>query len=169
MRFRLLAVIMLIVAGSGLPAWGAHPKGRNLTGRLTPAALYAAFPVFRENAAAYRPQAKVVAALRRVDRPTRILVFFGTWCPDSRSEVPTLLKTLDVTANPRLTLELDAVDRTKDDGIGLADRYDIDSVPVFIFIRDGRELGRITVFPRTTMEEEMLAIIARPPAAKTAP
>ncbi|BDV41881.1 hypothetical protein GURASL_08040 [Geotalea uraniireducens] len=157
---RFLAVMALIVSCSALPAWGAKPAGKDLRGPTTPAALYAAFPIFRDNAAAYQPQAKVIAALRRIDRPTRIVVFFGTWCLDSRSEVPTLLKTLDVTANSRLTLELDAVDRLKDDGIGLADRFDIDSVPVFIFIRDGRELGRITVFPRTTMEEEMLAIIA---------
>ncbi|MFY0532158.1 TlpA family protein disulfide reductase [Nannocystis pusilla] len=71
-------------------------------------------------------------------------VIFGTWCGDSRREVPRLWRALDA-AGPDLpfTLKYVGVDRQKTapgfDKEGLDLRY----VPTVIVVRDGREVGRI--------------------------
>jgi thiol-disulfide isomerase/thioredoxin len=88
------------------------------------------------------------------------IVFFGTWCPDSRREVPHFLKIADSAGVPEGRIRLYAVDRSKKGPDDLTDKYGIDRVPTFIMLRDGREVGRIVEYPRTTLEGDLLAILA---------
>jgi hypothetical protein len=41
----------------------------------------------------------------------------------------------------------------------IAMRFKVDTLPTMIFLKDGKELGRIVQEPKTTMEGEMLAIM----------
>lgn len=50
------------------------------------------------------------------------------------------------------------VDLSKQEGGGLARQYDIQRVPTVIFLRGGKELGRIIEVPKDTMEADFLAI-----------
>ncbi len=163
MRPAMTRLLRTAVAALGLLLLGAaQPHGQaDLQGRITVQELYAAFPVFRAGADAYRPDPAAVEALARIGRETKLVAFLGTWCPDSRSEIPALLKTLDMARNPRLKLELYAVDRIMDDGIGVADRLNLQGVPTVIVFRGGREAGRIQGLARDSMETDLLAIMQR--------
>ena len=88
------------------------------------------------------------------------LVFFGTWCGDSRREVPHFLKIADQCGIPSSRIKLYGVDRSKKSKDGLTDRYHIERIPTFIFLKDGNELGRITERPTGTLEADMLSILA---------
>lgn len=90
----------------------------------------------------------------------RILVVLGTWCNDSRREVPHFFKILDAVDYPVDSVEIISVNRDK---VGLAEEVkdlQIEFVPTFIFIRDDAELGRIVEMPYDTLEKDMIDILS---------
>ncbi len=91
---------------------------------------------------------------------TDVIIFFGLWCPDSKREVPHFLKIADEAGMRDSTIRLYSLDRSKKSPDGLTEKYAIERVPTFIFFRGGKEIGRITESPRTTLEGDILAILA---------
>jgi thiol-disulfide isomerase/thioredoxin len=88
-----------------------------------------------------------------------ITIVLGTWCGDSKREVPRFLKILDKLDFPEDVVKLIFVDREKQ---GLEDEVedlDIELVPTIIFFRDDEELGRIVESPYETLEEDMIGIL----------
>ena len=76
-----------------------------------------------------------------------IKLVMGTWCSDSRREVPRFFKILDEMEYPSENISLINVNREK---VGLADEVDgleIHFVPTFIFYRNNEEIGRIVEMP----------------------
>lgn len=164
--------IMKALADSGHPAEG-EPKWISggpstskvpenmLVGRITREELYKAFPVLRNNADSYTPQSDYVRKIRNLTKKTDVVMFLGTWCKDTISEAPKLLKVYESAGNPFLSLTLFGVDREKRDGLGMAEKLAIQRVPTVIFFGDGRELGRIVEVPKKPMEEDVWEIINR--------
>lgn len=154
-------IARISIAVMGIFALGATPvqKHPDLQGKITIEQLYDAFPVFKETAKSYRPDPSSLRAIGWISLQTRIVAFLGTWCLDSQSEIPALLKTLEMAHNPNLSLELYAVDRDIDDGGGMADRFGVNGVPTVIFFRNSRELGRIKGLAKKSMEEDLFHII----------
>lgn len=89
-----------------------------------------------------------------------IKVVMGTWCPDSRREVPRFYKILDAMEFPPEGIEIIAVDRQKTTPEHLEKDLDIKRVPTFIFYRDGQELGRIVEYPIKSLEADMVQILS---------
>ena len=88
-----------------------------------------------------------------------LTVVMGTWCSDSRREVPRFYKILDKISYPTEKVILINVDREKH---GLADEVDllgIDFIPTFILSKDGKELGRIVESPYESLEKDMSEIL----------
>ena len=132
-----------------------------IMGKITKEELFRQYPIFQEGATRYVPDPAAVKGLKKIDKTTEILVFLGTWCPDSVSEVPKFIKAYDGVDNPNLILQLIGVDRAKQDGLGLSQKFEIQQVPTFIFLRDGKELGRVIEFPNKTIEEDGLRLMTR--------
>ena len=55
-------------------------------------------------------------------------------------------------------LRIIAVDLDKKTPTGIANNYEIDYVPTFIFVENGKEVNRIVEFPVDFIEDDMLAI-----------
>lgn len=104
-----------------------------------------------------------VTQLKRYSQPVHIVVFLGTWCSDSQRDLPRFFEILDELQNPAFHYELYGLDRSKRDAAGLADKYNIENVPTFVFEQDGREIGRIVEKPRASLEEDWLAILTEKP------
>ena len=88
-----------------------------------------------------------------------IKVVMGTWCSDSRTEVPNFYKILDEINYPSDKVTLINVNRDK---VGLADEVeglDIHFVPTFIFSKEDKELGRIVEMPYESLEKDILEIL----------
>lgn len=84
-----------------------------------------------------------------------IKIIMGTWCSDSRTEVPHFFKILDKLRYPVENVILINVDREKK---GIEDEVkglNIKFVPTFIFSKDGKELGRIVELPYKSLEKDM--------------
>ncbi len=86
--------------------------------------------------------------------PIRIEVFFGTWCSDSKREVPRFFQIIDEIQNPAFSYELFGLDRSKRDKEGRAEKYHIERVPTFIFLKNGMEIGRIVETPKVDLETD---------------
>jgi thiol-disulfide isomerase/thioredoxin len=116
---------------------------------------------FMERYDTVQVEQQFVPMIKSVADSVSTIVFLGTWCPDSRREVPRFLKTADEVGIPQERITLYALDRTKKGDDGLTEQYRIELVPTFIFLKHGIEIGRITEVPAKTIEQDMLMILAR--------
>ena len=92
-----------------------------------------------------------------------ITLFMGTWCGDSKRGVPRFYKILEETGFDQSYFELVTVGRNKKTPDNLQERFDLLRVPTFIFLKDGKEVGRYVERPRETMEKDILKIITGEP------
>ncbi|HED05158.1 MAG TPA: thioredoxin [Ignavibacteria bacterium] len=102
------------------------------------------------------------AALKNASRLLKnvdIIIVMGTWCSDSRMEVPHFYKILDYLKFPSDKVKLIMVDRDKKAGGTIVNDLDIDRVPTIIFSRAGKEIGRIIEYPRESYEIDMMRIL----------
>ena len=92
-----------------------------------------------------------------------IKLFLGTWCGDSRREVPRILKILEHANFPNDNLEIVAVDSRKPNYKkspgGEEKGWDIRKVPTLIFLKNGKETNRIVESPISSLEEDILSIV----------
>ena len=109
----------------------------------------------------YEPDRQIV---ERIDNLTDydIEVFMGTWCSDSRREVPRLIKTLHELSFPPAQLSIIGVNRSKDQykqsPSGEEAGKNIHRVPTIIFYKDGREVDRIVESPIVSLEQDIQTI-----------
>lgn len=93
----------------------------------------------------------------------KLLLFLGTWCGDSKREVPRFLKILEAADFPMENLKIVAVDGRKDNykksPNGEEWGLNILRVPTIIFYKNGREMNRIIETPNNTLEADMLKIL----------
>ena len=90
-----------------------------------------------------------------------LTLVMGTWCSDSRREVPRFLKILDYLKFPKEKIKMIAVDRNKKAGTNEVDSLDIKKVPTIIFYKNKKETGRIIEEPKLTLEKDLTGIISK--------
>jgi len=95
----------------------------------------------------------------------RITIFMGTWCGDSKREVPRVLKMLDCCGFPPERLQIVMVGNSdslyKRSPMHEEDGRNIVRVPTFIVEEDGKEQGRIVEFPKLSLEKDLLSILRK--------
>ncbi len=135
---------------------------RLLYGALTSEQLFFDFPSWKAGFDAYKPDSSAVEKLKPlVAQPgVSVLVFLGTWCGDSRREVPAFLKVSGAAGLKPSAIALYGVDVAKKMEGGLIEQYQIKRVPTFVFLKDGKEAGRITEYVKTNMENDMLGALS---------
>ena len=120
---------------------------------------------FNTNYENYTPDSKVIKDLKLKLKDYDIKLFMGTWCGDSKREVPKFFKVLDAVNYPMKQLMAVAVSREKDmykespqheeEGLNIV------RVPTFIIYKDGKEVNRIIELPIETLEKDILKIITQ--------
>ena len=107
----------------------------------------------------YSPKASVITMLNEVETDYTIKIIMGTWCSDSRREVPRFYKLLDELKFPDAEVTLINVDRMKEGHeINIKD-LNVLLVPTFIIYSGGKEIGRIIETPKETLEKDLLKIL----------
>lgn len=107
----------------------------------------------------YEPQKKLLRKFKRASKKYKVKVVMGTWCPDSRFEVPRFYKILDALKYPDQKTELIFLNRRKKDPSGLSEELNIRRVPTFIFYKNDKEVGRIVEHPKGSLEEDIAEIV----------
>jgi len=99
--------------------------------------------------------------LSKVINDIKITIVMGTWCSDSRREVPRFLRILDKAKYNFQNFTLICVDRNKTAPDGLVEKLDIKLVPTFICTKEEKEIGRIVETPKETLEKDLLQIVVK--------
>lgn len=118
---------------------------------------------FSKNYDAYTPDATIVQKLERKLKKYTITVFMGTWCGDSKREVPRLYKILETANFPEAQLRIIGVNNArsayKQAPNGEEKGLNIHRVPTFIvYNKRGKEIGRIVEHPVESLEADLLKI-----------
>lgn len=83
------------------------------------------------------------------------MVFLGTWCHDSKREVPRFLKLLNAAKVQLDSLRLVAVGYDKLDPNGLAKQYDVRYTPTIIVSDGEKELVRMIEKPKQSIAADL--------------
>ena len=151
-------------SGGGGPAAApeapAAPPKPVLTGEVTREEVEAALPDWVDAEVAAEIDAEAARALASVPPGAELVVYLGTWCPDSRRELARFWRSLDeVGSMVPFELRLVGVDRSKEEPAELVAGADLRYVPTFVVRRDGREVGRIVETSPHGIEKDLLTLL----------
>ena len=117
---------------------------------------------FDSGYAAYQPKRALLPQLTSALAGCTFRIFMGTWCGDSRREVPRMLKILDSCGVSPSRIQIIMVDyrgAAYKQSPGHEERgQGIVHVPDLIVLSNGREVGRIVESPVTSLEEDLIRI-----------
>lgn len=109
---------------------------------------------------AYAPEAAAVASLRSKVPGLRADVYFGSWCDDSKNNVPLFLKIIDSIDEPEFKVSFHTVEKKPTTGQKyFVEDVLVEKVPTFIFYRNDVEIGRIIENPKESMLQDMMQIL----------
>jgi hypothetical protein len=110
----------------------------------------------------YTSNPEVMMNLGLYNGDYNIIIVLGSWCSDSREQVPRFLRIIDELGLSDDIIRMIAVDRTKSPGMFLENEVadlNIERVPTFIIMNEGIEIGRIIETPEETLEADLLKIL----------
>lgn len=123
------------------------------------------FPEFKElydiEYPNYSPDSLTIDSLRPFLKDKRFTLVLGTWCGDSKFQVPHFFKILDELGFLEKDENIICVDGLKKAEGNLLDGMKIEFVPTIIFYEKDKELGRIIESPLETLEKDMYHILAK--------
>jgi len=116
---------------------------------------------FKKEYDAYTPDKEIISQITFLLEGVTVTVVMGTWCGDSREQVPRFMRLYNVPDYSFPSPTFICVDRNKKAGDVSLEGMDILKVPTFIVYFNGRELGRIIETPQTTLEKDFLDILKK--------
>jgi tetratricopeptide (TPR) repeat protein len=120
---------------------------------------------YKPNYEGYTPAADIVTQLKRLRLEKFTLkIVFGSWCGDSKRELPRMMKVLNAVGFPENNIQLIGVydsmkvykQAPKREERGL----NIYRVPTFIVYKKDKEIGRIVEYPTESLERDLFKIIS---------
>lgn len=107
------------------------------------------------------PDIQAARALASVEPGAEVTVYLGTWCSDSRRELPRLWKALAMAGfDVPFAVHYIGVDRGKKEPASELAANDVRYLPTFIVRRDGRETGRIVETSPHGVEHDLLDLLS---------
>ena len=113
----------------------------------------------------YQPDSVYIRQIQPLLANKTIEIFLGTWCGDSRREVPRMLKILESagmsTEKVKLIFVSNAPEMYKQSPQHEEQGKNIKRVPTLIIYSKQQEIGRIIEYPVETLEKDLLKILIR--------
>jgi thiol-disulfide isomerase/thioredoxin len=160
LAFFLLTFTSLKAQDDNLKVFDEKSEKDILLGSVTREGLISMGGWFNEEYNAYQPNQEIINNIKlQSNKYPYIFIILGTWCGDSREQVPHFLKIMDQLSFPPEQIYMVAVDRNKRAGNFCIGDFNVTLVPTFIFTADGEETGRIVETPVTSLEQDFLNIL----------
>lgn len=117
---------------------------------------------YTTNYNAYTPDSNIITQLRTEMRGKTIEIFMGTWCGDSKREVPRMLKVLNLCGVAPTAIQIINVGRSEHDYKQSPTHEErgknIHRVPTLIMYQNGKEINRLVETPLQSIEKDLLQI-----------
>lgn len=113
-----------------------------LLGLRPEADLKAYSPDYARRAQAYQPNPQAIASLKAMP-PVTVRVFFGSWCPHCRQNVPHLLRVEDALKGSKIRFEYFGLPEHNLAEGPEPKKFKIQGVPTGVVLVGGREVGRL--------------------------
>lgn len=114
---------------------------------------------------AYKPDSMIIHQLISLIKGKQIDIFLGTWCGDSRREVPRMMKILEQAGvaqqHIRLIFVSNEANNYKQSPQHEEAGKNILRVPTLIVYEEEKEIGRIVEYPVISLEKDLLSILKR--------
>lgn len=122
---------------------------------------------YTKNYDAYTVDSTTASQVKPLLRNKRFLLFMGTWCGDSRREVPRMYKILDYCRVKPTQIQLVNLNNS-DTAYKQSPQHEeqglnIRRVPTLLIFEGEREVGRVVESPVTSLEKDILAIVTAQP------
>ena len=88
-----------------------------------------------------------------------IAIFMGTWCHDSKREVPRVIKLFNLLALENERIKIVALNKQKKGYFKNYKSFNIKRTPTIIFFKNGKEIGRIIERPSLSIEEDFFQFV----------
>ena len=88
-----------------------------------------------------------------------IAIFMGTWCHDSKREVPRVIKLFNLLALENGRIKIVALNKQKKGYFKNYKSFNIKRTPTIIFFKNGKEIGRIIERPSLSIEEDFFQFV----------
>lgn len=116
----------------------------------------------------YTPTADIITQLKKAGpEKFKIKIVFGSWCGDSRREVPRMMSVLKAAGFPEQNIQLlglyDSMAVYKQGPNREEKGLNIYRVPTFIVYQKDKEIGRIVEYPVESLERDLLKILTGQP------
>jgi len=120
------------------------------------------YPWFDKGYAAYNTDTALISQLSLlINKGVTITVVAGTWCVDTKRELPKFVKVLDKASYNDNNLKLIFVNTSKTSPEKDEKRLKVKTVPTFIVYMNGKEKGRIREKSTITFEQNLLNILSK--------
>lgn len=120
---------------------------------------------FDKNYNEYKVDSSSIPAIKPLLQNKTIEIFLGSWCGDSKREVPRMLKVLEAasfdTSNVKIIFVDNALNAYKQSPQHEEKGKNIHHVPTLIIYEGNKELNRIVESPIVSLEKDLLAIISK--------
>ena len=113
-------------------------------------------PMYRS----YSPDAEDLEVIKKNIKDYKIRAVMGTWCADSKREIPKFFKILELSDYDLNNFDLEGVTRAKVLPDDEQTELDVHRVPTIIFYKDGKEAGRFVEYPQESFEEDIAKIVS---------
>ena len=135
----------------------------DLFGKVTRDSLYK-YEWYTQGYKAYQPDQKVIQSINSKNlQEIGVRIFFGTWCGDTKRELPRIMKVMDAIGIKEEKIKLFAVSNEdtfyKQSKLREEKGFYIFRVGTFIVERNEVEINRITEYPKLSMEQDLVDII----------
>lgn len=140
---------------------GCIAQKGNWSGNTSVKEVEGNFPWFASGYDKYSPDSLTISQLKAQLPSYTILVFAGTWCEDTQVLLPQFYKSIDLAGFPRGKVDLYLLDKRKESPQKLEGEYKIIAVPVFIILKDNKEVGRIVESIEGSIEADLLNLIKK--------
>lgn len=141
-------------------------KGRTQLAGLVPLNMLKAEPYaawFQKSYMNYYVNEKTAKRLGKYLKDMDIQVFMGTWCGDSKREIPRLVRVLEVAridpARVNYVCVYSEPERRNMSPTQEQKGRNIHHVPTIILFKNGKEVGRLIEGPLVSLEEDLLEVV----------
>ncbi len=130
-------------------------------GELTSMQIISGSRVYSLRYVDYVPNSDAVQFIHNVGRPVEIKIFWGDWCKESKKYVPAFIKSIEFAENRNILSTYINLDRQKKEPADAIAGWNIQNIPTFVVIADGKEIGRIVETPKVTVEQDLAEILTQ--------